>query len=362
MKILHIINSLATGGAEKLLLESIPIYNEKGIISDLLVLNGTKQPFLEELEKTNCCSIYKLGSGSVYNPFLIFRIIPFLKKYDVVHVHLFPSLYWVALAKLISFSNVKLIYTEHSTSNKRRNNLFFKTLDAFIYSKYTKIVSITQQVDFNLKSHLDFKSNKPFEIIQNGLNLNKIKEAKAYDKSDFFEDIHSKIIIQVARFYEPKDHKTVIKAIALLPKELKLILVGDGILKTELEQLVKALDLQNRILFLGVRKDVLQLLKTADVIVLSSKHEGLSLSCIEGLASGKPFIASNVEGLKEVVKGAGILFELENEKDLAEKIIQLLENENYYNEIVLKCQLKANEFDIDKMTESYLLLYKNCIK
>jgi glycosyltransferase involved in cell wall biosynthesis len=359
MKILQIINSLATGGAEKLLLESIPIYAELGIDVHLLLLNGSSQPFLEELKAKKCCTIHSLGTGSVYNPMHIFKIIPFLKQFDVVHVHIFPSLYWVGLAKLLSFSKIKMVYTEHSTSNKRRENFILKRVDKLVYSQYNKIVAITPQVLENLQNHLLFKSKNQFEIIGNGLNLNKIKQAIPYPKSDFFDDENTKIVIQVARFFEPKDHKTVIKALTHLPENVKLLLVGDGNLKTESEVLVTELQLQKRVQFLGIRTDVLALLKTADIIVLSSKHEGLSLSCIEGMASGKPFAASNVPGLKDVVENAGILFPFGDEKALADTIAKLLSDNTYYNQTVANCQQKAAEFDIYKMVGSYINIYRN---
>ena len=104
MKILHLINNLNTGGAEKLLLETLPLYNQKGIKVDLLLLDGKDYPFLKELNNQNCCTIYNLGKASAYNPFLIFKIIPYLKRYDLIHAHLFPTLYWLAFAKLISFN------------------------------------------------------------------------------------------------------------------------------------------------------------------------------------------------------------------------------------------------------------------
>lgn len=359
MKILQIINSLATGGAEKLLLESIPIYVEKGIDVHVLLLNGSSHPFLEELKKKNCCTIHSLGEGSVYNPLHIFKIIPFLKQFDIVHVHIFPSLYWVGFAKMLSFSKVKMVYTEHSTSNKRRENFILKRVDKRVYSQYNKIVAITPQVLQNLQNHLHFKDKNRFEIIGNGLNLNKIKQTIPYSKSDFFEDENAKIVIQVARFFEPKDHKTVIRALTYLPENVKLLLVGDGNLKTESEIVVNELQLQKRVQFLGVRTDVLALLKTADIIVLSSKHEGLSLSCIEGMASGKPFVASNVPGLKDVVENAGILFPLGDEKALADTVTKLLSDDNYYHQTVANCQQKANAFDIYKMVDSYINLYRN---
>jgi glycosyltransferase involved in cell wall biosynthesis len=356
MKILHVINSLATGGAEKLLLESLSIYNEKKIKTDLLLLNGNQQPFLNQLEENKCCIIYKLSKNSVYNPLLIIKIIPFLKKYDIIHVHLFPALYWVAIAKLLSFSKVKLVYTEHSTNNRRREKLLFKLLDKIIYSQYKAIIAISDEVKYNLQHHIN---KRTISIIENGLNLEKIKQAKPYPKTDFFSDKNSFIIIQVARFFEPKDHKTVIKAIQLLPDNVKLLLVGDGILKYECETLSKTLNLQNRILFLGLRTDVLSLLKTADAIVLSSKYEGQSLSCIEGMSSGKPFVATNVAGLTEMVNQSGILFELGNEKQLAQIIQQLMIDKDYYFKTVQNCLDKSNQYNIQTMINKTIQLYKS---
>ena len=93
MRVLQVINSFGTGGAEKLLLDSIPIYLKKNIKMELLLLDGTSHPFLKILKEQSNCKINILGKCTVYNPFLIFKIIPYLKRYDIIHVHLFPSLY-----------------------------------------------------------------------------------------------------------------------------------------------------------------------------------------------------------------------------------------------------------------------------
>lgn len=357
MRILQVINSLATGGAEKLLIESIPLYHKRGIQVDVLLLNGNNQPFLDKLKSLNCCKIISIGNSSVYNPFLILKIIPFLKKYDIIHVHLFPSLYWVAIAKMISFSKVKLIYTEHSTSNRRRDSAIFSIFDKIAYSQYYKIVAITQEVQSNLKKHLKNDAITTFQLIQNGVNLEEIKNSNSFEKSTFFDDINAKIIIQVARFFEPKDQNTVIRSLQYLPKEVKLLLVGEGDLKSKSEALAKELNLQDRILFLGIRMDVLSLLKTADIIVLSSKHEGLSLACIEGMASGRPFIASDVPGLKEVVTNFGLVFPDGDDKMLANQISKLLNDNEYYTKITNACLQKASEFDINTMISQYIKLY-----
>lgn len=364
VQILHIINSLATGGAEKLIIETLPLYAKQGVKVDLLLLDGTANPFLEELASKKCCGIFNLGTSSVYNPVNIFKIIPYLKKYDLVHVHLFPAQYWVVLAKLLSFSDTKLIFTEHSTSNRRiRGSFLVRTIDRLIYKQYSQIICITDKVLQVLKNYTS-ADHKKLKVIENGVNIKKVKQAIPYQRSVLFEDIIEGdfIMMQVSSFQEPKDQKTLINAMQLLPDFYKLILVGVGPLKAECENLVTELGLQNRIVFLGSRMDVPQLLKTADMVVLSSKYEGLSLSSIEGMASGKPFIASDVPGLTEVVRGAGILFPQGNEDQLAHEIIHLCTDPDHYRIVAEACQQRAADYDISKMVAEHISLYQSLIK
>lgn len=363
MKILQIINSLATGGAEKLILETIPVFTKKTISVDVAVLNGNNNPFFEALKKTHCCNVFALSKQTVYNPILIFKIIPYLKKYDIVHVHLFPSLYWVAFAKMISFSKTKLIYTEHSTFNNRRKNSFFKILDKLVYQFYEKIITISHEVDSNLKKHLNFNESK-FELIQNGIDLEVINNAIPFSKSKLVTNIteSTKLLIQVSSFRYPKDQKTVIKALTQLDENIILLLVGDGPLKNECQILVNKLNLTHRVIFLGIRMDVLNLLKTSDIIILSSHHEGLSLSCIEGMASGKPFIASNAPGLGDIVNGAGVLFPVNDSKSLAFEINKLLNNTIYYNTVISSCLERASQYNITNTIDKEIALYKSVLQ
>jgi len=362
MKVLQIINSLATGGAEKLILETVPLCNKRDVQMDVVVLNGENQPFMQALKVTNCCSVFSLSNQSVYNPMLIFKIMPYLKKYDIVHVHLFPSLYWVAFAKLASFSKTKLVYTEHSTSNNRRKNLLFKLIDKWVYAYYSKIITIAPEVDTNIKKHLNFSENK-FELIQNGINLETINNETPILKSEIHPNIKedSKILIQVASFRYPKDQKTVIKALKDLPENILLVLVGDGPLKNDCETFAKSIQVQQRVFFLGIRMDVIKLLKAADIIVLSSHHEGLSLASIEGMASGKPFIASNAPGLGDIVKDAGILFPINDAETLAFEIKRLIEDNDHYNTTVTHCMERAQLYSINHTIAKEINLYKSLV-
>ena len=355
MKVLQVINSLGTGGAEKLIIDSLPVYMEKGLEIELLLLNSRETPFLKQLITNSNCKIHSIGEGSVYNPKNVLKIIPILKKFDLVHVHLFPSLYWVAIAKILGRSKAKLIFTEHNTNNKRRNLWIFKFFDRIIYSVYDKIVTIAEEVDNNLRRHLKWNTSK-FELIENGIDLISYKNAIPLSKTEFFEkdDI---ILIQVSSFRAQKDQPTLIRALKLLPINFKILLVGEGPLKEENEQIVKKHGLSFRVKFCGIREDVPSLLKTADMIILSSHHEGLSLSSIEGMASGKPFLASDVPGLKEVVKGAGILFPEGDEISLANEILKLNKDPEYYKKIAASGLKRSQKYDIEVMVDKYINLY-----
>ncbi|RYD97535.1 MAG: glycosyltransferase [Sphingobacteriales bacterium] len=365
MRVLQIINSLETGGAEKLILDTIPHYVRAGIKMDLLLLWDDQQPFAEALRALDCCNIFVLKASvnkkDIYSPKQIFKIRKFLKNYDIAHVHLFPAQYFAVFAKMISGAKTSLVFTEHNTTNRRINNKFLKPVDRFIYSKYQNLVCITQEIYDIYAAYLG--SNNKLTLINNGVDLSIIKRAIPYSKRELLPQLadEDKIILQVAAFRPQKDQATLIKALQKLPDSFKLLLVGVGECLNECQELTTALNLQDRVFFLGQRMDVPRLLKSADYVVLSSHYEGLSLSSIEGLASGSPFLASRVPGLKEIVAGAGILFEAGNDTELAAQLLQLENNPQHYNDVVLKCCSRAEEYDIDQMIKKHITLYRNLV-
>ena len=128
-----------------------------------------------------------------------------------------------------------------------------------------------------------------------------------------------------------------------------------------LEQMSTELGVADRVKFWGMRTDVAELLHTADVVVMSSHWEGLSLSNIEGMSVGKPFVASDVDGLREVTDGYGILFEHGNEDKLAEIITRLHDDKAYYDKIADACYNRAKQFDINKTVEGYFDVYRELV-
>ena len=361
MKILHIINSLTAGGAEKLLVDSVIEYHKNGIDVAILVLKKTKSPFLEELKNYPQIDIFYLSkTASVYSLLNIFRLRKYVKKYDILHVHLFPALYWVSLMKYITGYRGKIVLTEHSTNNKRRRYFLFRLIDRFIYKNYDKIIAISKLADQKLSNHLGQKF-KNISYINNGVEIEKFQTAASAE--DLYKDWSKDhfVLIQVSSFRYPKDQITLIQGMANLQKNIHLVLVGDGPLKLEAENLSSELGVNKNVHFLGVKNNVPQLLKSADLVILSSHYEGLSLSSIEGMASGRPFIATNVPGLKEVVQNAGVLFEYKDSNTFVKIVNDLKNDKDLYNQVALACSKRAKEYDLSTMIKNYTKLYESLI-
>lgn len=357
MKILQVITSLEVGGAEKLIVDIVPRLIEKGHIVDVVLFNGSTTKFTKEIER-HPCKIYKFSkNGSVYNPLHIIKLIKIMRKYDIVHTHNTSPQIFVAIANILC--KKKIITTEHSTTNRRRNIKWFKPIDFWMYSQYKSIISISDKATEKLKLYLP-KLKTKIVTIYNGVDINKFHNSK--EDTKLSKNKKKFTAVMVAGLRPEKDQDTLIKAMNLLPKEkYELWIIGDGERRNYLENLVKELELTNNIYFLGIRTNIAEILHTADVIIMSSHYEGLSLSSIEGMAVNKPFIASDVDGLREITKDAGILFEHGNAQQLADIIIKLCEDKKYYQLIADRCYKRAQLYDIAQMINSYEKLYYSII-
>lgn len=360
MKILHVIDSMDMGGAQSLLVELVPAQKNFGHDVSVLQLKDSKDKTLIKKLVEQEVEVKALSDNrSVRNVINIISIIPFLSRYDIVHAHLFPANYWVAIAKFFSRSKTPIITTEHSTDNKRRKIRIFKYFDAFVYYRYLAVVACSDKAKETFRNRYGASIN--CLSIPNGVNINKFIEAKTYSKSvllNVSEDIF--VTTMVARFIPSKRQDVIVRAIALLPHNHHAVFVGGqegdvGVLKVK--ELARRLNVLNRIHFLYLRSDVPSILKSSDVVVMSSEYEGLSLSSIEGMACGHPFIASDVNGLKEVVQDAGILVKCGDYKELAFVIRKLEKDKAYREEVVNRCLKRASSYDISLVAKRYCDLY-----
>ena len=336
--------------------EISPMLEKRGEQVDVLLFDGEETPFKSELEETGIRVMSLSKNDQVYDIRHIFKLIPIIRNYDIVHTHNSACQMYVAIAKTLAHAHCKLVTTEHNTDNRRRHICWFKPIDKWMYRQYDVIISISHKATELLKAYI---GREDIRTIENGVNVDK------YNKADAYGDLRKDgevIICMVAAFRPQKDQDTLIKTMGSLPDNYVLWLIGDGERKEICVKQVSDMKLDGRVKFFGVRTDIPELLKTSDIIVMSTHYEGMSLSNIEGMSVGRPFVASDVNGIHEITYGAGILFEEGNSEQLAAEIKHLHDDRTYYDSVADACYERAKQFDISKMVDGYEDVYKELTK
>ena len=171
--ILHVITTLNSGGAEKMLVDLVREMQNQGVECEVAVLTPLHNFFGQKIEKLGI-PVYYGPTEKVYsvkNILFLKRIIE-NNKYDCIHTHLFASQLFMPLALKLARKYIPLITTEHSTHNKRRDSKKFYWLDNWLYLQYDKIIAITVDTQENLRSYLPNTGSK-IVVIENGIDINR---------------------------------------------------------------------------------------------------------------------------------------------------------------------------------------------
>lgn len=354
IKILQVTNAPLTGGAERLIEVTTYSLNKRGIECDIFYL------FNPEEIHSRFWPIIR------FSPIKFFRLFKKIKNYDVIHGHLFPTLYYLGiLGHILNIfkSKKQIIFTEHSNTNRRMGSLIGK-LDRFIYSGLNTTISISDEVRDSLNKHFNNKIPCNDIILENGIDIIKISNESAINRTDLSEKLSSQdfLLAQISSFQYPKDHITLIKACSILPNNYKFVFAGFGEKFEETRNYAKKLKVDNRVIFLGKRNDVYKIMKAADVIVLSSEYEGVPMSCLEAMACEKPIIGSNVKGIKDTLNNKEYLFEYQNHIELADLIKKLSNNKLFYSISIEYYKKRKELYDIESKLDTLLLIYRNGIR
>lgn len=334
----------------------LPRLVEKGHQADVYSFNNEETPFARKLTDAGL-KICRHSASGTYNPLHIVELAKIIGQYDVVHSHNTSAQFFVALAAGLKKKKPVLVTTEHNTWNRRRAIPLAKYIDRWMYDTYDGIVSCSEKVKINLQKHLGDKRN--ISTITNGIDLSRLRKSH----SENIQSGRNVIMTEVAGFRAQKDQPTIVRALCLLPENYIIQFVGTGAREEEIRNLAKKLGVESRCRFLGVRTDIPDILAASDIFVFASHYEGLSLALVEAMASGVPVVASDVDGIRKVLKdGSGMLFPDSNESLLAKAILSLTQSPELmkkYSEASLR---KSAEYDIDKTADSYLKLYKRLMK
>lgn len=356
MRVLHVIDSLILAGVEVLLREMLPRMRDRGVDSAILVLKHLDSPLENALRAEGFPFIPSRGS-EIYSPLHIWSLAGHISSFDIVHSYLFPAQLWVvAAAKLVS-KRVPLVTTEQSTENRRRRS-WMRPLDSWMYQNYAAIACNSEATERNLLNWVP-KVRDRASIIYNGVPLERFRNARPARKTEILPGSNSKpVVMFVARFDSAKDHPTLLRAMHKVTNA-ELVFVGDGDLRPHLQSLAQELGIARRVHFLGRRPDIPQLLKMADLYVHASNYEGFGIAAVEAMSAGLPIVASEVPGLGEIVKGAGVLVPPRNEDALAKAINDILQSQTLRERLSAASQKRAADFSIDTTVDGFIKIYES---
>jgi glycosyltransferase involved in cell wall biosynthesis len=238
----------------------------------------------------------------------------------------------------------------------RHTKLIFQLADFFTLSAVDYLLANSQAVFDYYRRRYRFPAERS-AAIPNGIDLEKIDSAAAAEslRADLGIKDDELVLVSVARLHRQKDLPTLLRALALVREKgfsrPRLLVCGAGRESGNLARLAEVLGVLANVNFLGVRPDIPEILKIADVFILPSLHEGMSNALLEAMAAGSACIVSAIPENKELIKDKdnGLIFQPGNEIDLAEKIMALAASPSSAAAFGAKAREAAAAYDIKKI-------------
>ena len=352
--IVNVISSIKGGGAEIIVSELHKIYLEKNMQSYVVYFTGKdktlkKNHYFLNLNPRN-------PIGILYLRKILKKIANRTNKEVIIHVHLTWPFFFTTLA-LMGIKNVKLFFTEHDTTNKRRKIPFFYIIDRLFYSRYLSIICISKGVYNKLAEWVGIEIKKKLRVVYNGSRLYSLSKRKLLKN-------RLPRLISIGRLISKKNFSITINAISEIKNEIECYtIVGEGSERKKLEKLIKSLKLEKKVKLIGWTENVEKYLQESDIQLIPSLYEGFGLVAAEGMSTGLPVVASNIEGLKEVLGKPNPSVVLVNNVNSIDEwkqgIIKAIKNINMFGseKISKLSEYQVKKFTFKKMAEDYLNVY-----
>jgi glycosyltransferase involved in cell wall biosynthesis len=358
------------------------------------------------------------GIANIYSLQAYFAVHQFIRNVEfksIIHSHLFPTGFYVGIARWINRRNdIKHVFTEHSTQNKRRKHLLGKWIDRLMYNQIDSIICVSNGVKFELLKNYPFLIHKT-RVIINGINLNsstrlggdpfsnikkepfggdsdssiesvadtypfsniKMESLNSDSSIESVADTHQKQpkpilrILTVGRLVTAKNYSMAISALSKLKYKgipFKYTIAGSGEnagsgnLELELKQQVRSEHLEEEIIFLGQVNYLRPFFLNSDLYLAISLFEGFGLAALEAMSYGLPLIYSNVPGLKELIPNnypQELIVSPHSQEQVLDALL-FFEKSSLRNRIEFSelCRKKAEEFSIENTLQQHLLLYE----
>lgn len=367
MKLLFVTHEMDEGGVSQVLTMFHKRLSEDIALSRVLTLFGQGERFdsqwcqsvitvTVDIQRLRKYKMILKGLYSIFTPYIICKAIAAIQSFkpDIIVTNMWGS---DILSLFIPHrQNYKLVVIQHDTV---KLNFLLKALKTKALQKADSVVAISQSVKDFLVGYFKVPNDK-IEIIYNGIDLENFLGCTKNNIDNNF------VFGTVARLDRIKGHIYILEALKKLKNEDGLspqyIMIGDGPTRVELEKYVTDNSLSN-VEFAGQKVGVKPYLIQMDAFILPSLSEGLGVAIIEAMAAGKCVIASNIDGIKELISNNknGILIEPRNSEEIYNKIKWCLDNKK---EAIAMGQIarqyiidNTDKFDISKVALKYKYLF-----
>jgi glycosyltransferase involved in cell wall biosynthesis len=328
---------------------------------EVLEFFPTHGPVSEKARESGIASFFSNSKGIIRIVFSLKKIIDD-ENIDIVHAHGTHAALWIKLAFLIGAKHKPFIYTLHGIHFIRKNCVYrgiFLIFERITNCMVSALVAVSD-TDYLSASRYKLIGEKRLFLIHNGIDYEQFSRGRDDGKLRDEWNARGKILIlTVCRLVFPKDVATIIRAVHMLPKSFKLVVVGSG------PDLAKLKDIDSKLgggsVFLGDRNDIPGILAASDVFVLSSKWEGMPVTILEAMVASKPVVASDSPGITDIVKDkeTGLLFAYGDAEDLKNKLGLLSNNVELYRKLAgAGNEIVRENFSASRMADAYVNIYQ----
>ena len=362
IKLLTIIETLGKGGAERVLVNTLPELQKHGVECEVAILFD-RDDLAAELESQGI-KVHRLHLSYKWNIIEgIFKLNKLLKsnKYDIVHAHLFFAHFYVPLALPFDYKIKKVVTFHNLGFNEYPANTFIKRirkkLEEYIVKKFDRKTAVSKAVQEHYMQHLRLKHVK---IIHNSFP---IKEFEQYKKDR--QDNKCFSVLTPGRLVPEKGHKFLLEAIEILNKKklnMHFYIIGDGPLKKNIEDFAK---LQPNVTYQHAipHSKLMKLYRNMDLIVIPSINEAFGLVVGEAMIMETPIVASNIDGIVEILENnkEGLLVPPRNSDALAEAIEKLYKDRTLQKKFLINAKEKIKQFDTKIVSMQWFEFYEEML-
>ena len=363
IRIMYIANDLTIGGAEEIYL-LLSKYLPKNF-ELLFVVIGEKGEIGKEIEKNSKVIVLNLPGRPLSFKNKLKAIINISKickdfKPDLIHSQLWTG---NTIARAVGMlTGIPNIITEQNVYLDRSKIRLF--VDKILSSHTKKIIAVSEPVkEFILQKQKI--SGKNVRVIHNSFDQFKFKIEKSKKfKKELGIKNNFPVILSVGMLGRSKNQKIILEALSMVNLDFTLLFLGDGPERDNLIRLTKELKLNNKVKFLGWRRDVSKILNASDIFILASYTEGISLSLMEAMFMKKVCVVSNIKPNKVLINCKnGFLFPPDNSEELAKIIFKLIKNQSQWSKLGnLAKKTVETKFSTMQMIKNYENVYQECIK